>query len=36
MVEDYARQLTKTGGTTMGQEGYITAMHSAEDLTDGD
>ena len=36
MVEDYKRRLTKTGGTTMGREGYGTAMHAAEKLTDGD
>ena len=36
MVEYYKRQITKTGGTTVGQEGYGTAMNNAEDLTDGD
>ena len=36
MVEDYEIHITKTGGTTMGQEGYGTAMHAAEDLTNGD
>ena len=36
MVEYYARQLTKTGGTTVGKEGYGTAMHAAEELTNGD
>ena len=36
MVEDYNKQLTKTGGTTISQEGYGTSMHAAEDLTDGD
>ena len=35
MVGDYGRHITKTGGTIMGQEGYITAMHAAKDLTDG-
>ena len=36
MVEDYDRDLTETGGATMIQEGYVTALHAAEDLTDGD
>ena len=36
MVEDYNKQLTKTGVTTISQEGYGTSMHAAEDLTDGD
>ena len=36
MVEDYEWQLTETGGTTIGKEGYGTAMHVAEYLTDGD
>ena len=36
MVKDYERQLTKMGGTTMGQEGYGTAMHATEDLSDGE
>ena len=35
MVKDYNRQLTKTGGTTMGKEGYGADMHAAEDQTDG-
>ena len=35
MVKDYKRKLTKTGVTTMGQEGYGTAMHNAEELTNG-
>ena len=24
------------GGTTMGEEGYVTSMHTAEDLTNTD
>ena len=36
LVEDYERQLTETGVTIMGQEGYGTAMHAVEKLTDGD
>ena len=28
MIEDYERQLTETGGTTMGKEGYGTAMNA--------
>ena len=28
MVEEYERQLTETGSTTMGQEVYVTAMHA--------
>ena len=35
MVKYYKRKLTKTGVTTMGQEGYGTSMHDAEELTDG-
>ena len=35
MVEDYKIQLTKTGGNTIGQEGYSTDMYTVEDLTDG-
>ena len=36
MVKYYKRQLNETGGITMGQEGYVTAMHAVEDLTNGD
>ena len=36
MIKDYYQQLNKTGGTTMGQEGYGTAMHGAGYLTDRD
>ena len=36
MVKYYERQLTETGVTTMGQEGYVIALHATEDLTDGD
>ena len=35
MIKDYYQQLNKTGGTTMGQEGYVIAMHATEDLNDG-
>ena len=34
IVKYYKRQLTKMGGATMGQEGYGTAMHAAEYLSD--
>ena len=33
MVEYYEQQITKTEVTTMGQDGYVIAMHAAEDLT---
>ena len=35
MVKDYKIKLTKTGVTTRGQEGYGTAMHDTEELTNG-
>ena len=34
-IEGYERQLTETGGTTMGQEGCGTEMHATEYFTDG-
>ena len=33
MVEDYERQIAKTGVTTIRQEGYGTTMHAMDDLT---
>ena len=36
MIEDYERQPTDMGGTTMGQEGYSIAMNATEDLADED
>ena len=36
VVKDYKKQLEETGRTTMGQEGYDTAMHAVEKLSDGD
>ena len=36
MVKYCERQLTKTGGGTMGQEGYGTSMHTTEELTNRD
>ena len=36
MVKYFKRQLTKTGGGTMGQEEYGTSIHTMEELTDRD